>query len=133
LYDMNMWSTCDLKAPRACSLPTMGKVKHSFFGLSQPKSKYFTPPWGPEIFACGNLAAFRLATIYLPQCLLLKWVVVKYSGVPFTSRRCESHIPDKKSETCPPEIVRKESISRVLWAHVSKSGGIWRENMFSCK
>ena len=27
-------------------------------------------------------AAFRLATIYLPQCLLLKWVVVKYSGVP---------------------------------------------------
>jgi hypothetical protein len=27
-------------------------------------------------------AAFRLATIYLPQFLLLKWVVVKYSGVP---------------------------------------------------
>jgi len=26
-------------------------------------------------------AAFRLATIYLPQCLLLKWVVVKYSGL----------------------------------------------------
>jgi hypothetical protein len=24
-------------------------------------------------------AAFRLATIYLPHCLLLKWVVVKYS------------------------------------------------------
>jgi hypothetical protein len=27
-------------------------------------------------------AAFRLATIYLPQFLLLKWVVVKYSGGP---------------------------------------------------
>ena len=27
-------------------------------------------------------AAFRLATIYLPHCLLLKWVVVKYSGGP---------------------------------------------------
>jgi len=38
---------------------------------------------GPEIFACGNLAAFRLTMIYLPQDLLLKWVVVKYSGVPF--------------------------------------------------
>ena len=37
---------------------------------------------GPEIFACGNLAAFRLTMIYLPQGLLLKWVVVKYSGVP---------------------------------------------------
>ena len=24
---------------------------------------------------------FRLSTIYLPQCLLLKWVVVKYCGV----------------------------------------------------
>ena len=56
-----------------------GQVKHSFFGLSQPKSKYFTQPWGPEIFACGNLAAFRLATFYLPQRLLLKWAVVKYS------------------------------------------------------
>ena len=30
-------------------------MKNSFFGLSQPKSKCFTPPWGPEIFACGNL------------------------------------------------------------------------------
>ena len=29
------------------------------------------------------VAAFRLATIYLPQFLLLKWVVVKYSGGPF--------------------------------------------------
>ena len=28
-------------------------------------------------------AAFRLATIYLPFFLLLKWVVVKYSGGPF--------------------------------------------------
>ena len=29
-------------------------------------------------------ATFRLATIYLPHFLLLKWVVVKYNGVPFT-------------------------------------------------
>ena len=29
-------------------------------------------------------AAFRLATIYLPQFLLLKWVVVKYTRVPLT-------------------------------------------------
>ena len=28
----------------------VGHVKHSFFGLSQPKSKRFTPPWGLEIF-----------------------------------------------------------------------------------
>ncbi len=27
-------------------------------------------------------ATFRLATIYLPRCLLFKWVVVKYSGLP---------------------------------------------------
>ena len=36
-----------------------------------------TPAKAPRAFA-----AFRLATIYLPQFLLLKWVVVKYSGVP---------------------------------------------------
>ena len=33
----------------------VGYLKHAFFGLSQPKSKRFTPPWGLEIFACGNL------------------------------------------------------------------------------
>jgi hypothetical protein len=43
------------KTPRACSVPILGTLKHSFFGLSQPKSKRFTPPWGLEIFACGNL------------------------------------------------------------------------------
>jgi len=43
------------KGTQACSVPTRGNLKHSLFGLSQPKSKYFTPPWGPEIFACGNL------------------------------------------------------------------------------
>jgi hypothetical protein len=48
-----------VKAPKACSVPSVGTLKHSFFGLSQPKSKCFTPPWGPEIFACGNLNEHR--------------------------------------------------------------------------
>jgi hypothetical protein len=44
------------------------------------------PAFGPFgsllVLLATAFAAFRLATIYLPQCLLLKWVVVKYSGVP---------------------------------------------------
>ena len=43
-----------MKTPRRVPCPMVGHLKHSFFGLSQPKSKCFTPPWGPEIFACGN-------------------------------------------------------------------------------
>jgi hypothetical protein len=45
--------------------PVLEKVKHSFFGL-----------------ALSGFATFRLATIYLPKILLLKWGVVKYYGVP---------------------------------------------------
>jgi len=42
-----------------------------------PRIAKLRPRRAPRAFA-----AFRLATIYLPHCLLLKWVVVKYSGVP---------------------------------------------------
>ena len=36
-------------------------------------------------------ATFRLATIYLPQCLLFKWVVVKHSGVPLPVAGGDTH------------------------------------------
>ena len=36
-------------------------------------------------------ATFRLTTIYLPQCLLFKWVVVKYSGVPLPVAGGDTH------------------------------------------
>jgi hypothetical protein len=46
---------------------------HEIFSFR--KSSY-TREWAPRAFA-----TFRLATIYLPQCLLLKWVVVNYTSV----------------------------------------------------
>ena len=81
LFQICFDPTCD----RACSLPTVGKVKHSFFGLSQPESKCFTPPWGPEILACGNscnLAAFRLATIYETHLEVFNALEIVCLGVP---------------------------------------------------
>jgi hypothetical protein len=44
--------------------------------ISAPKIQ-LRPRRAPRAFA-----TFRLATIYLPHFLMLKWVVVKYSGVP---------------------------------------------------
>ncbi len=32
-----------VKAARACSVPMVGTVKHSFFGLVQPKNECFEP------------------------------------------------------------------------------------------
>ncbi len=60
----------------------MPAERTSFGALVRPctaEKKLFraSPRRVPRAFA-----AFRLATIYLPQFLLLKWVVVKYSGVP---------------------------------------------------
>ena len=75
-----------VKAPRRVPWPTVGYTKNSLFCLSQPKSKRFTPPWGRPRRAPRAFAAFRLATIYLPQFVLLKWVVVKYSVGSFPAR-----------------------------------------------
>ena len=62
-------------------------LKHSLFGLSQPKSKCFTPPEVLKFFVHNSkiqlrprrapraFATFRLATIYLPHFLLLKCLI----------------------------------------------------------
>ncbi len=47
------------KDPRRVPKATVAYTKNSLFCLSQPKSKRFTPPFG--------VAAFRLATTYLPR------------------------------------------------------------------
>jgi hypothetical protein len=54
-----------VKAPRRVPCPMVGHLKHSFFGLSQPKNECFEPAWGPEIFACGNLNEHTPNTTWL--------------------------------------------------------------------
>jgi hypothetical protein len=76
-----------VKAPKACSVPSVGTLKHSFFGLSQPKSKCFTPPWGPEIFACGNLNEHRTQRGYP----LHPWTSASAWPSGALTRDCSSH------------------------------------------
>jgi hypothetical protein len=47
--------------PRACSVPTRGTVKHSLFGLAQPKNECFMPPWGPETFGTKCFRNFSIS------------------------------------------------------------------------
>ena len=57
----------------------VNKRLHHFSAFHSRKMNVSSHPGrAPRAFA-----AFRLATIYLPFFLLLKWVVVKYSGGPF--------------------------------------------------
>ena len=58
------------RPPGVFFFPVLGKVKHSLFGLAQPFIQ-LRPRRAQSAFA-----TFRLATIYLPQCLLFKWVVL---------------------------------------------------------
>jgi hypothetical protein len=65
-----------ISIPRRAPLPTLGNMKHSLFGLAQPKNKSFTPAAKGTKYSRNC----SVGTIYLPQCLLLKWGVVNYSG-----------------------------------------------------
>ena len=76
--------TFHLRKPRSVSPPATGKgtqacsVSHG----GTPETFIFRPFTARPRRAPRAFAAFRLATIYLPQFLLLKWVVVKYTRVP---------------------------------------------------
>jgi hypothetical protein len=69
--------------------PTRGNLKHSLFGLSQPKSNYFTPPWGPEIFACGNLNSINEHMSRGHRFTRLRPRICRPSGA--LTRGCSSH------------------------------------------
>jgi hypothetical protein len=87
------------KTPRRVPCPMVGHLKHSFFGLSQPKSKRFTPPWGPEIFACGNLNEhIRICAAERPSLFLAS------AHCPSGRRQCR----------CPGKPVRECAVPRAL-------------------
>ena len=73
----NYVKSCDFppvtgKGTQACFFPYHG----------ENETFIFRPCTAEKWRALSAFATFRLATIYLPQILRLKWGVVKYSGVP---------------------------------------------------
>jgi hypothetical protein len=72
-------TTCFLQMPPATGKGTQAcSVSHG----GTPETFIFRPFTARPRRAPRAFAAFRLATIYLPHFLLLKWVVVKYTRVP---------------------------------------------------
>ena len=71
------------KGTQACSATHCGLHEKFIFRPCTAEKKLFraSPRRAPRA-----VAAFRLATIYLPQFLLFKWVVVKYSWGPLPSQ-----------------------------------------------
>ena len=88
-----------IRPPRRVPWPSVGYTKNSLFCLSQPKSKRFTPPWGPEIFAGGNLNEhIRICAAERPSLFLAS------AHCPSGRRQCR----------CPGKPVRECAVPRAL-------------------
>jgi hypothetical protein len=45
---------------QSCQLMARVCMKYSFFGLAQPKNKYFTPPWVLKFLLCGTACQAKI-------------------------------------------------------------------------